>query len=152
MLKNMMTSFLVNQLTKVYDRESHLIDVISKKAPQKVHALFKNLKLQVDSATANVSKMGTFDGKTELRDAALRVFNAYKDAFADDYIELIKIAKIPDSLYSPDDDDKKIDLCKKIDKKINKANNDFKELEKGFISKYKIEIIPEVKEQEKGKK
>jgi hypothetical protein len=141
---------LVDQLAKVYTKESLLIEAISKKTPEKLDGLFADFALQIDSSSANISKMGTFDGKADLRDAAVRIFDAYKDAISSDYKEIITLAKISDSIYVPEDDDKKIELCKKIDKKVNKANDEFLELEKGFRGKYKIEL--EVKESEKEKK
>jgi len=138
---------LVDQLAKVYSKEAALIDAISKKTPEKLDFLFTDLSKQVDSSLASVKKMDNFDGKSDMKDAAVLVFNAYQDAIATDYKNIIILAKISDTLYTPADDDKKIELSKKIDAKINKANDKFLELEKGFISKYKIEI--EAKETEK---
>ena len=143
---------LVDQLTKVYKKEALLIEAISKKSPEKLDTLYANFTKQIKLSTTEITNMSTFDGKTDLRDAALRVLYNYTDVVGNEYSQIVTLAKIPVSLYTPEDDDKKIQLSKDIDQKINKANDEFKELERGFISKYKIELFSNVKDTAQGKK
>jgi|GEM_PF-1083883 len=131
---------LVSQQTKVFEKESALIEAISKNMPEKFDVLLAELSVQVDSSTEAVKKMDGFDGKTDLKDAALKVFITYRTIVDSSYAEMIKYAKTPDSLYTQEDDDKVIELSKKIDDKLNTAVEEFVERQKNFAAKYKFEL------------
>ena len=131
---------LVSQQTKVFEKESALIEAISKNMPEKFDILLAELSIQVDSSTDAVKKMDAFDGKSDLKDAALKVFATYREVVDSNYNAMIKYAKTPDSLYTQEDDDKVIELSKKIDDKLNKAVEDFVTLQKSFAGKYKFEL------------
>jgi hypothetical protein len=141
---------LVNQQTKIFDKESALIEVISKNMPEKLDGLCAELSKQIDESISIVEKMDAFDGKTELKDAALKVFKTYKDVVSNEYKSMIAYSKTPDSLYTQEDDDKVMELSNKIDEKLNKAIDEFVELQKQFASKYKFELTDTQKEM--GKK
>ena len=143
---------LVEQQTKVFDKESALIEAISKNMPDKLDVLLSDLSKQVDSSTAAVNSMQGFDGKTELKDAALKVFSTYKEVTEKDYKDMIKFAKTPDSLYTQEDDNKLIESSKKIDDKLNKCIDDFVLLQTKFAEKYKFELNNTEKAMEKEKK
>jgi hypothetical protein len=138
---------LVNQQTKVFEKETALIEAISKNMPEKLDLLYGDLKKQIDESIAAVDKMESFDGKTDFKDAAMKVFTAYKEVVDNEYKEMIKYSKVPDTLYTPEDDDKVIALSKKIDDKLNKSVDDFVQVQKSFAEKYKFELTSESKEQ-----
>ena len=140
---------LVNQQNKVYEKESALLDAISKNIPNKLDSLFTDLSKIIDESNKAVGNMDAFDGKTEMKDAVLKIFAAYKEVSANEYKEMITYSKIPDSLYTPGDDDKVLELSKKIDDKINKTIEEFVELQKKFASKYKFELTDTQKDIEK---
>ena len=104
---------LVNQQNKVYEKESALLDAISKNMPNKLDLLFTDLSKQIDESSEAVEKMNAFDGKTEMKDAVLKIFAAYKGVASNEYKNMIMYSKIPDSLYTPGDDDKVLELSKK---------------------------------------
>ena len=131
---------LVSQQTKVFEKESALIEAISKNMPEKFDALLAELSVQVDSSAAAVKKMESFDGKTDMKDAALKVFTTYRSIVDSSYAEMIKYAKTPDSLYTQEDVDMVIELSKKIDDKLNKTVEAFVEVQKTFAAKYKFEL------------
>jgi len=143
---------LVNQQTKVFEKETVLIDAISKNMPDKLEGLYSDLKKQVDESISAVEKMDAFDGKTDFKDAAMKVFNTYKDVTANEYNDMIKYSKIPDSLYTQEDDDKVIELSKKIDDKLNKSVDDFIQIQKSFAGKYKFELTADKTEKKEVKK
>lgn len=143
---------LVAQQTKVFEKESALIEAISKNIPDKLDLLCADLSKQIDESTEAVKKMESFDGKTEMKDAAMKVFIAYKEVTDKEYKEMIKFAKTPDSLYTPEDDNKLIEVSKKIDDKLNKAVDEFVQLQKEFAEKYKFELSGSEKEAVKEKK
>jgi hypothetical protein len=137
---------LVNMQSRVFDKESALIDMVGKNTPDKIDPLYKDLLTQIDKATDTLEKIGGFDGKTDMKDAVSKVLATYKLVATNEYTEIIKLAKMPDSLYTQDDDNKKIDLSKKIDDELDKAVNDFLEVQKGFAVKYKFELTTAEKE------
>jgi hypothetical protein len=142
---------LVSEQTKVFEKESALIEAISKNMPEKFDVLLAELSVQVDSSADAVKKMNAFDGKSDLKDAALKVFATYRSVVDSNYRDMIKYAKTPDSLYTQEDDDKVIELSKKIDDKLNKAVEDFVSLQKSFAGKYKFELNGNASENESGK-
>jgi len=137
---------LVDLQSKIFEKESALIDAISKNTSDKIDPLYKDLLTQIDKAKDTLEKIGSFDGKTEMKDAVMKVFSTYKGVATNEYPEIIKLAKMPDSLYTQDDDNKKIDLSKKIDDELDKAVNDFLEIQKSFAVKYKFELSTAEKE------
>ena len=138
---------LVEQQTKVFEKESFLIEAISKNVPEKLDTALNNLVKQVKESTETTEKIKDFDGENELKSAALKVFLVYKDVTQKEYIEMIKIAKTPDTLYTQEDDNKIIDISKKIDDKLNKIIDSFIQKQKEFSNKYKFELP--IKETEK---
>jgi len=137
---------LVDQQKKVLQKESALIEVISKNTPDKLESSYNDLLNQIKESAEIVQKMEAFDGKTDMKDAVLKVFEAYKNAAENDYIEMINLAKTPDALYTQETDDKVIDLSKKIDDKLNKAVDAFIVKQKEFAEKYKFELTATGKE------
>ena len=137
---------LVDQQKKVLQKESVLIEGISKNMPDKLDSSYNDLLSQIKESIDVVQKMDAFDGKTEMKDAALKVFEAYKDAAENDYAKMIKLAKTPDTLYTQETDNKVIDLSKKIDDKLNKAVDAFIEKQNEFAKKYKFELTATEKE------
>ena len=108
--------------------------------------LYKELLAQIDKANDTLEKIGKFDGKTDMKDAVAKVLATYKTVATNEYPEMIRISKMPDSLYSQDDDNKRMDLSKKIDDELDKSVNDFLEVQKAFSVKYKFELSVAEKE------
>jgi hypothetical protein len=131
---------LVNQQKKVLQKESVLIEIISKNKPDKLDSSYNDLLTQIKESIDVVKKMEAFDGKTDMKDAVLNVLEAYKDAAENDYSEMINLAKTPDTLYTQETDNKVIDLSKKIDDKLNTAVDTFIAKQKEFAEKYKFEL------------
>ena len=131
---------LVSLQNKVYEKESALLDAISKNTPDKLDTLFANLSKQINESTKKVEALSNFDGKSDMKDAVLKIFSTYKNIAGNEYKNMISYSKIPDSLYTPGDDDKVLELSKKIDDKINKSIDDFIRLQKQFAAKYKFEL------------
>ena len=131
---------LVDQQTLVFEKESILIDGISKNMPEKLDSALYLLEDQVKQSAEATEKLKDFKGGKELLDAALKVFSTYKNVAEQEYSEMIKIAKIPDSLYTQEDDNKIIDISKKIDDKLNQSIDSFRVKQKDFSTKFKFEL------------
>jgi AAA15 family ATPase/GTPase len=137
---------LVNLQSKVFEKESALIDAMDKNTTDKIDPLYKDLLTQIDKASDTLEKIGKFGDKTDMKDAVMKVLATYKSVATNEYPEIIRIAKMPDSLYSPEEENKRIDLSKKIDDELDKVVNDFLEVQKGFSVKYKFELSTAEKE------
>lgn len=130
---------IVEQQAGIYEKETALTEAIGKNFPGKFSVLHASMIKQIDSAIVIVKKMKSFDGKTDMKDAALKLLAAYKDVAENEYSELIKYARVPDSIYTQQDDDKVMEMSKKIFAKLNKSEEDFFMVQKTFAEKYKFE-------------
>lgn len=132
-------------LNKVFEKESAVFDTLYLNKPAEQDKLFADFLAQIESSEAAIKGVEEFDGKAEMRDAALKILASYKEASKSDYKELLEIWKIPDSLYTAEDDDKKMEIGKKIDDVLNKEVSEMAYLQQNFLKKYKIENKEEKK-------
>ncbi len=142
---------LVEQRSKVIEKENALIEAISKNMPEKLDLLYSEMKKQIEESIDSVNQMKGFGGKTDMKDAAMKFLITYKEVAGNEYKEMLKYAKMPDTLYTQEEDDIVMDLNKKIDDKLNKVDNDFIQMQKVFAEKYKFEPSA-VMEEPLGKK
>jgi len=137
---------IVEQQTIVFDKENAIFEALNKNLPDSLDFLYADLANQVDTAIAAVNKIETFDAETGLKDATLNILTTYQEVLKSDYKDLIECAKMPDSLYTQEINDKFIGLSKKIYDKLNKPVNVFIEKQKKFAAKYKFELSSATKE------
>jgi len=135
---------LVEQRTKVIEKENALTEAISKNMPEKLDILYSEMNKQIDESIEAVNKMYGFDGKTDMKDAVMKLLTTYKEVAGSEYKEMLKYTKIPDSLYTQEEDDKVMELSKKIDDKLNKVDDDFIQAQKLFAEKYQFVPTAEV--------
>jgi hypothetical protein len=140
---------IVEQQTKVFEKENALLNAINKNMQNKIDSLFTALSVQVDSGYASINEMEIFDKETGLKESSLNIFATYKKVLTGDYKDLIKCIKTPDSLYTQENDDIFTGLSKKISDTLNQSINAFIELQKKFAEKYKFELTITDKEMEK---
>jgi hypothetical protein len=137
---------ILEQQTKVFDKENAIFDALNKNKPDNLDFLCADLTNQVDTAIVSVNKLVSFDSETGLKESTLNILKTYKEVLAGDYKDLIEYAKMPDSLYTQEVNDKFIGLSKKISDKLNIPVNAFIEKQKKFAEKYKFELTSALKE------
>ena len=137
---------LVELQSGIFEKENDLADAMSKNLSNKLKPAYDSLCLEVKKSNEEAKKIEAFDGTTELRDAAIKIFEAYTVVIEKDYPEIIKYYQIPDSLYTQETDDKIISLSEKIDSLLDKPIAAFSARQKEFSEKYKFDLsikIPE---------
>jgi hypothetical protein len=155
-------SEILQQLDLIVEKESIMINFINmemqkadtntvKKSKVKINdttnlaleidASFLDFKKQIDNSLSEIQKLPDFDKKTALRDAAIELCKEYQSVAASEYIEVIKIVKIPLSLYTEEDDNKFLEITEQIDNKLQVKIDSYVKILKAFSSDYRFELI-----------
>ena len=144
------------QLYVVINKEAVLIDFInierdksdsiqklnnSDSFSSKVEIAFIELKNKVENSLTAVEKMESFGNNSKLLDAAIGVLKAYQDVVNNEYASIIKISKIPLSLYTEEDDSKFLELNETVDTKLQKKIDEYIVVVKDFSREYNFEIL-----------
>lgn len=135
---------------KVIEKEAVLIDVINTTSDS-LDLVYEDFKKEIDLSIETIKKMEAFDKNTDYKDLALSFFSDYKEVAENEYKEMISYAKVPDSLYTEEIDNKVLELSKNIDDKINKSIDAFIKFQDNFATKYKFELTEEPTQEEQRK-
>lgn len=130
---------IIVEQRKVVNAENDLTGAIKSNAGN-LDAVLAKLVAQVDESTATVTKMESFDKKTEFKDAALKLFAVYKDVATGEYKAWLANLKTPAEMVDDKVLAEETELVAKINEKIDKALNDFTKAQDDFAAKYKFEI------------
>lgn len=131
---------IVEQEMLIINKEDSLIEAISRNQSDKAERLYKDFVSQINSSTEKINKTDAFDHEKAFREAALELFKSYKSAAENEYADMMKITRIPDEVYTKEDDDKLIDLSKTVFDKLNIELGKFSKAQKNFADKYKLEL------------
>ena len=147
---------IFKQLELVVDKEATMINFINIEMQKsdttlqkkdtasvklEIDASFQDFKAQIDKSLYEVEKLPDFNGKTDFRDAAVNLLKEYKSVPSAEYVDAIKIVKIPMSLYTEEDDNMFLKLTETIDDKLQKKIDKYVKILKTFASEYKFEIV-----------
>lgn len=125
---------IIDKIDKLYDAMKNYTD---HEGLDRAHAAA--LK-QIETSSGNVSKMEEFDGDTEFRDAALKLFAAYQSLLQNEMKKMVDYSKLPDDLYTNEVED---EFNKLSDIAINRMDEELKLLNAtqfSFANKHKFEI------------
>lgn len=155
-------SEILEQLDAVVEKESTMINFINMEMQKsdttalklqknkikdttnlvlEIDASYDDFKKQIDISLQELQKLPDFDNKTDLRDAAIDLCKEYQIVASTDYSEVIKIVKIPLSLYTEEDDNKFLEITEQIDNKLQQKIDIYVKILKGFSKEYKFEIL-----------
>ena len=95
---------------------------------------------QLEESTAVVSAMEDFDGSSEFKDGALKLFGIYKAVLEKEYKEMIALYKLPDDQFSSEVEDKWAGIHDQAFKKMDDGLNELRTIQEKFSEKYKFEI------------
>lgn len=107
---------------------------------KKMDMAFNNFQIQVSVSKNNIEAMPDFDNNDKLKKAAIDLLDEYTNVCANEYPELLKIAKIPDGIYSVEDDDKILELTEVIDNKLQEKIGLLTKELKLFAKNYNFKI------------
>jgi hypothetical protein len=109
-------------------------------ADKELDDTFIAFKVQVEQALSEAHKLGSFNRETLLKDALVKLLEEYQLLVGNEYPEILKIVKIPASIYTNEDDNKFILLTEKVDDRLQEKIDNFTKESKTFAMKYKFEI------------
>jgi hypothetical protein len=115
-------------------------DTANAVANKDIDDTFIVFKVQVEQALSDARRLASFDGKTNLKDALVNLIEEYQRLVSNEYPEILKIVKIPASVYTNEDDNKFILLTEKVDDRLQEKIDNFTKESKTFAMKYKFEI------------
>lgn len=124
--------------TKVVDAENRLTDAVKQGTNYELDKALDKLSVQVDSSTAIVKEMEAFDGKTDMKDAALALFAAYRSVIDNEYNAWMINLQTPADEVDDQILDEEKELINAINDKLNKASDDFKRTQNNFALTYKF--------------
>ena len=130
---------IITEQRKVVEKENDLTGAIKGNAPD-LDGILKKLSAQVDESTAIVTKMESFDKKTDFKDATLKLFAVYKDVADNEYKAWLLNLKTPIDKVDDKVLNEETELVNKINGKIDKALAEFTKAQDEFAAKYKFEI------------
>lgn len=99
----------------------------------------KELLTSIDGALKEISDIEAFDGSTEFKDAAVKLFEFYQDISKKDYVEIIDIFKKKE--ITQDDVENINKLDEDIGKREKVLDDEFAKVQEAFAIKYGITLI-----------
>lgn len=99
-----------------------------------------NLQLQISASLNKLENISAFDNKTSLKDAATHMLTEYKAVSEKEYPALLEIVKIPDSLFTPDDDERFLILSDSIDNLLQEMVSNYIQQVKLFSQEYNFQL------------
>jgi hypothetical protein len=123
---------------KVVHVETKLTDANKSGNTGALEGILKELSLQIDKSTAKVKDIKSFDGKTDLKDAALAFLTTYRDVVDKEYPAWLENVQTPPDKVTGKLLDEEKALISSINGKLDKAASDFKRAQEAFADKYKF--------------
>lgn len=105
---------------------------------EKMNDYLTNFKMEIEKAQFSARKLEAFDKETYLRDAFLMYLDTLDDAANKEYTMLVENVKIPDSIYSQEDQDDYLRIAEKVDTRIAQAEEVFINAQKKFAANYRF--------------
>jgi hypothetical protein len=127
---------IIREQKAIVDKINELDLTLSTYKPTEMDVAYNNAYKQVISSIATVKGLGEFDGKTEFKDAALQVFDIYKQTLEVEYKELVGLLKKSDEEYTLQDEERAKKLFMDIAEKLNNAYEDIIAVQSAFAEKY----------------
>jgi hypothetical protein len=131
---------IIDEQVAIIDKIDFMYESFKNFVPDEMDKAYSDALAQLETGTANVSKMDAFDGKTDFRDAAIELFKAYKSVFDNEFKEMITIYKLPDDQYTKEQEDKWNLLSDQAIKKMDAGLQKLKDIQAEFARKYKFEV------------
>lgn len=136
---------IIREQKKVVQGEKDLINAIKKNLTKgnTLDELLNDLSKQIDESKKIVEEMDKFDGKSDFKDAALKFFASYRDVVDNEYKAWLENMKTPAELVTDDVLYEEDELINAINRKLDKATNDFLDAQKDFAAKYQFKLASE---------
>jgi hypothetical protein len=132
---------LVAQQVAVIKKIEKLFDSCKKhEKKEEVDIAYSEALQQLKEGTDIVSKMDAFDGKTDFRDATLKMFMVYRSVLEVEFKEMTGICKLPDEQYTKEKESRCNELEEQIMKKIDVEFRALNAVQHEFMKQNKLDI------------
>jgi hypothetical protein len=114
-------------------------DACSEGIPQQMKFTFEEFQIQTQTSIEKLKKLGDFNGSTELRDEAMKLFEFYADIAKYEYKQILEILLKSD--YSEQDDITVDSLIKVVAEKEDIMDNSFEKAQKKYAQDNELEMV-----------
>lgn len=97
-----------------------------------VDSCYRQLMTQIQMSKAQLEKLGDFNGDSTLYSAARSVLDEYDALTSAEYAELISFLKIPDSLFTVDDQERSFEILSQVADRRQSVHESFVNAQKSF--------------------
>lgn len=114
-------------------------DACAEGIPQQMKFTFEEFQIQTQTAIENLNKLGDFNGSTELRDEAMKLFEFYAEIAKYEYKQILEILLKSD--YSEQDDITVDSLIKVVAEKEDIMDNNFEKAQKKYAEENELDMV-----------
>jgi hypothetical protein len=118
---------------------------LNREHPEIMDEAYKQALSQVDSGTEKVSKLDDFGGKSDLREASLKLFAIYKSVIQAEIKTMIEILKKPSTEITPETETQIDVMYDQALKKMDNGLKEFLDVQYKFAGKYNFKLNKETK-------
>ena len=105
---------------------------------------YRSLMSTIQSSKAELEALGIYEGDSTLYLAARKLLDEYEQLTTTEYAELISYLKIPDSLYTVEDQERSFELLSEVTEKRQYVHDAFIEAQKSFGAEHGFTFIDDV--------
>ncbi|HOV11801.1 MAG TPA: hypothetical protein PLT47_00970 [Bacteroidales bacterium] len=131
---------IINEQTLIAKKINVLYNSFSAGSPAQMDDAYQQALSQLDSGTAVVSKMHSFDGTGDFRDAALKLFALYHSVITGELKSMTDILKIASHGLSAEAKEEFNVLYSNASKKMEDGLREFRGVQHDFAEKHHIVI------------
>jgi hypothetical protein len=125
---------VLNSINAVFESTVNYKDI-----PAMDNALNK-ARQQANMSLDVIKKMNKFDGSTQYRDDAVRLFEVYQSVTMNELSQIVDLYKLPDEKYTEKEKLQIDSLVTESTRKMDEALAYFKTSQENFAKKYKLKI------------
>jgi hypothetical protein len=114
-------------------------DACAEGIPQQMKFTFEEFQIQTQNAIESLKKLGDYNGSTELRDEAMKLFEFYAEIAKYEYKQVLEILLKSD--YSEQDDITVDSLIKVVSEKEDIMDNNFEKAQKKYAKENDLEMM-----------
>ena len=94
---------IIDQQTLIVEKINNLYEAMNDfEHPEKIEEAYQNALKQIDKGSESVSKMENFGGKSDFREASIKLFVIYKSVVQNELKAMIDIVKKPTAEITPE--------------------------------------------------
>ncbi len=129
---------IISHQIEISDAFDALDTTFNEYVPKDMDYAHLMLRSKIETGQRVLDTLGTFKDDPLLLDAAHELFQFYEDISNAEYVEMINIMKIPDSLYTQEDQERASEVETRIISRFTGAQKKFTDAQVEFGEKYNV--------------